>query len=221
LQRARSDKVVVTKQNRRATILQQARRLLANADDGAFSLRKLAEAANVTVPTIYNLIGGKFAILLALQIELVQKIEDSLVGFDDDHALEMAEAIVISAVDMISEDENYYRASLIASDKLMQSGEYLEDGAKLGQRAAAMQTLAIRKAQKTNQLRGTIDATLLGRLIFRHYQHTAREWMYRLISQEQFRNRALLGIYICLMADANDSFRELLVNKIAGVSQYC
>ena len=207
-------------QQRRSTILRQARILLANTDDGAFSLRNLAEASDVTVPTIYNLIGGKSSILLALNTELLQRVEDSLIGFDDDHALDMAESIVITAVDMIAEDESFYRASLLASDQLMQTGQHASERHKLGQRAAAMQTAAIQKAQRSKQLKGDIDAKLLGRQIFRHYQFSAREWMYRLISKEQFKNRALLGIYICLMADANLTLRKLLIKKIQEVSQH-
>jgi len=203
---------------RRRTILTQARQLLSNTEEGAFSLRKLAEAAEVTVPTIYNLIGGKSAILLALQSELLTKIEASLTAFDDDHALEMAESIVISAVDMIAADEAYYRSSLLAADKLMQSGEHLIEAKKMGQRAAAMQTAAIKKAQRTKLLKGDIDATLLGRQIFRHYQICSREWMYRITNHEQFKNRALLGIYICLMADANETLRDILKQKIAEVN---
>lgn len=45
--------------DRRARIIAEARRLIGEHGFDGLSLRKLAAAAGVTVPTIYNLIGGK------------------------------------------------------------------------------------------------------------------------------------------------------------------
>ena len=53
-------------QKRRARILAEARGLLARGGFEAMNLRDLARLAAVTVPTIYNLIGNKEEVIVAL-----------------------------------------------------------------------------------------------------------------------------------------------------------
>ena len=47
------------KAERRARILQAARRLIARRGVQRLNMRDLAQEARVSVPTVYNLIGGK------------------------------------------------------------------------------------------------------------------------------------------------------------------
>ncbi len=68
----------VAMQKRRDRILEEAGQLLSRNDTSAFSLRKLAEAADVTVPTLYNLIGNKDAILVKLGSKMLERIEREL-----------------------------------------------------------------------------------------------------------------------------------------------
>ena len=63
---------------RRSAILDQARRIIGQQGFDALTLRDLARAAEVTVPTIYNLIGNKQALLLTLLHELVAHLEQRL-----------------------------------------------------------------------------------------------------------------------------------------------
>ena len=48
---------------RRDRILEAARELISKHGSGHLTMRSLAEASGVTVPTIYNLIGNKDAVL--------------------------------------------------------------------------------------------------------------------------------------------------------------
>jgi len=51
---------------RRQRILHEARQLLTRGGYESLNLRALAQAAEVTVPTIYNLLGNKEALVVAL-----------------------------------------------------------------------------------------------------------------------------------------------------------
>ena len=62
-------------QKRRARIVTEARRLLARGGFEALNLRDLARQAELTVPTIYNLIGKKDDVLFALAAEVLTEIE--------------------------------------------------------------------------------------------------------------------------------------------------
>ena len=52
------------KAERRARILASARRLIAERGFDGLTMRDLAAASRVSVPTLYNLFGGKQALLL-------------------------------------------------------------------------------------------------------------------------------------------------------------
>lgn len=107
-------------QHRRDKILASATDLLSSSDNAAFSLRKLAAAADVTVPTIYNLVGGKSEILLALQTRLVEDTEKGLQLLGDEHILEMVELIISGSIDSIAANEAYYRGTMLAMNELRQ-----------------------------------------------------------------------------------------------------
>ena len=68
---------------RRETILREARALIANEGIEALKIRDLAARAGLTVPTIYNLEGGKNEILAVIIDEMVvqlRTIQDEVRG---------------------------------------------------------------------------------------------------------------------------------------------
>ena len=79
---ADSDTRSINKQRRRDAILGAAQRVIGDEGFDALNLRALADAASVTVPTIYNLIGNKDAVLMALMERAVVRIEEQLEDFE-------------------------------------------------------------------------------------------------------------------------------------------
>ena len=84
-----------TKEDRRARILLRARELMGQGGYEGLSLRKLAAAAEVTVPTIYNLIGAKEQILVELFRHWIAEIEAALDKIEANQPLALAEAITL------------------------------------------------------------------------------------------------------------------------------
>ncbi len=203
-----------TKEDRRLRILACARQLMGEGGFEGLSLRKLAAAAQVTVPTIYNLIGGKDQILFAFSGELIKGIERALEKIDEDRPLEKAEAVVIVATGEIEKDPDFHRAALLAGHYFDRSDIAHQKWRALGRRAATMQENAARAAQKIGLMEGNISARLLGDQIFRNYQSASSDWAHRRISLEEFRHIALLGVYLYFSADATPEFRKVLAKKI-------
>ncbi len=208
----------VAMEKRRDRIVEEAGQLLSRDDARAFSLRKLAEAAGVTVPTLYNLIGNKDAILVKLGSKMLERIERELAELDRDHPLDMAEAVVVHATAMFAEDEKFCRAAHVALDHLSRAGSHAKLRANHHERCVDLQYKAVRKAQQMRLLRGDVDARLLAEQIYRNYRQAASEWAFGTISLDEFRSRGLLGVYLCLAADASDAFREALIERIRSVS---
>lgn len=208
-------RTAVAMQARRERILEQARLLLARADEG-LSLRKLADASGVSVPTLYNLIGNRDAILLALVSELIEHIERHLHEHADAHPLALAEAVVVQATAALARDEEFHRAALVAMSQLERSGAHAEERARHHDRCVGMQERAVLGARARGLLRGEVEARTLAEQIFANYRQASAEWASGEIDLAEFRSRALLGVYLHFLADAKDAFRDALLEKIAA-----
>src|SRR5215472_15917251 len=80
---------------RRARILQAAAHLVRATGGTGLSMRALAERAEISLATPYNLFGSKGAVLLALQLSALEKLERAMdeLGTRDpiEQVLEVAE----------------------------------------------------------------------------------------------------------------------------------
>lgn len=74
----------VQKAERRQRILSEARTLVAERGWDGLTMRVLAEQSRVSVPTVYNLVGGKDALLDALMECLFMEVKDSIEEDDGD-----------------------------------------------------------------------------------------------------------------------------------------
>lgn len=203
---------------RRQRILHEARKLITRGGLEDLNLRALASAAAVTVPTIYNLLGNKEALVVALFSDAVGEIENRVRRHRNETPLEMAEAVVTESTGVFAEDENYYRAAFIAVEYLDQSGPHQDSVAQIyrwGERIIADGFTACRE---TGLLRGQIPTTLLGEQVLRSYRTSCRAWAFGQISIDEFRRTALADVYTSLAADAVETFHLTLIKKIVALA---
>ena len=105
------------KTQRAERILDHAHAMIAEEGFDALKIRELAERAELTVPTIYNLIGGKGEILARIIEGLVKRLHEvqSQSDFED---IEMGfEQQINRLADLFAEDEDFYRAAFVAGDR--------------------------------------------------------------------------------------------------------
>jgi AcrR family transcriptional regulator len=203
----------INKQKRRDRILAEARKVIAESGYDALNTRALAKSAEVTVPTLYNLIGSKEDIVRSLLMETIDRVEERLSDFEDAPPLQMTEAIILQSAALFAEDESYYQAAAIASDRASSEGDRSR-WRLLTKRAEDMAERACAAAIEQKLLRGSISAHDLARQLFICYSTPMRDWTHGGIDLEEFKRRVLHGFYICLAADASDEFRSLLLDKI-------
>ncbi|MHA7899383.1 MAG: TetR/AcrR family transcriptional regulator [Henriciella sp.] len=206
------------KQTRRARIIHEAHKMIGREGFDGLSLRKLASAAEVTVPTIYNLIGSKEQILVELFRAWIAQIEAALDQIIEIQPLELAETIITEAIDLIREDEVFFRAAHLAINRLVEADSSREGFEKLGVKASSMQTAAVRAAQAQGLLNGTIPAETLGTLIYFNYSEASRYWMHGHYTLDDFRNTALTGVYVHFLSDASAAFRPELLNRLSQMA---
>jgi AcrR family transcriptional regulator len=204
---------------RRARILDEARQLLVRGGVEGLNLRTLALAAKVTVPTIYNLVGNKEALVVELFSLALLEIESRVSARAGAAPLELAAAVVTESVGLFTEDEDYYRAAFIAVEHLNQSPEHHATVARLyqwGERLAAAGCLA---CQRAGYLRGRLDAGALGQHIVRSYLTNCRAWAFRHLNVQAFHDQALADVYITLAADAVETFHARLIKQISRLTR--
>ena len=208
---------VLNKEKRRRRILDHARLIIAKQGFDSLKLRDLAANADVTVPTIYNLIGDKQAILVIIIEELVARLQD-VQNWSNLKDVEIAfETQIEELAKLFAEDENYYRAAFMAGDR---SGLF-EQNSRVGVFARSLQfpVEACKIAQTKGLLTGNISAEQMGRQIYGCYRLARQDWVNGYFGLSGFRVQALTGIFLCLAADATPAFHKRLLTRLSTLSQ--
>ena len=107
---------------RRERILEAARSIIAIKGFDSLNLRELAVVAGVTVPTIYNLIGNKSALVEQLFDETITPFENLQYITNDSDPVASPEYFFDKVVATMRENENYYRAEFLAREHLAETG---------------------------------------------------------------------------------------------------
>ena len=205
-------------EKRRERILAQARNMLAEGGFEALNLRDLAEDSGVTVPTLYNLIGNKAEILKALVMGAFAEYEAQMEEKSPCPTVDLPALMVTTFTELIRRDENYYRATAIANERVELESDQNTD---YGYKRVPLRRYAgelCRLAREEGLLCGNIDSALLVEQMIGPHQVAFRDWAHRMISLDDLKTKSLTGFYIALAADAEDTFHRQLVAKLKAIS---
>ena len=201
-------------QKRRERILAEARELLARDGYDGLNLRDLARRADITVPTIYNLIGNKEEMLLALADEVLAEIEARMPDTAKAEPLAAAAAVVTESSRLFAENPDYYRSAFLAVESLDQSGQHHQEVDCLYAWAETLMHRGISACTKAGLLRGRVSQAQMSRLMTRSFRMNCRAWAFGHRSIESFREQALDDLYLILAADAVETFHARLLRKL-------
>lgn len=206
-----SDTRSLNMEKRRERILMEARQMLAVGGFDALNLRDLADVSEITVPTIYNLIGNKAEVLKALVMGAFADYEASMETRLPCPAEERPALMMSTLVELIGYNEDAYRATALATERLETESDATGDyGFKRGPLRIYARSLCD-DALGEGLLRGEIDTGILVEQMISNHQIAFRDWAHRVIDLEGLRRQSLRGFYIALAADAVDDYRERLV----------
>ena len=202
---------------RRQRILDAASEIIIAKGIDGLTTRGLAEAAGVTAPTLYNLIGGKKDIIQAMLIRSAENIKVQITLEGKNSPLEMIEAIIKAASNPGTEGIEHLRAMIISSDRILGSYAAKGDGSlpasPAGQIPIDIMTDVCRKAIAQGYLRGNVPASELGQQLFICCRGPQRDWAFDVISGKEMVRRVRRGFHLTLAADASPEFREELMRK--------
>lgn len=209
-----SDTRTINMERRRERILEQARKILAEGGFDALNLRALAMVSAVTVPTIYNLIGNKAAVLKALVMGSFATFEAALETRLPCPTEKLPALMMSIFTEMTQREEDLYRATALAGERLENESE--EHGDYGFKREPLMRYAGklCADARAEGLLRGEIDGQLLAEQMIGNHQMAFRDWAHRVISLDELEKQTLRGFYIALAADAREDYRERLALEL-------
>ena len=202
------------KAERRTRILAAARELIAERGYDGLTMRELARASRVSVPTLYNLFGGKQALILG-ELEstfaaVVAGIATVRTGNVVDRALATCDA---GNADLLAVPR-YSRELILLFLTAPETSPVRRESAE---RYAELMADLLRDGQKVGDIEPWIDPMVLARRMFAHYQLTMIEWARGEIDADAFRSATRFGMCVMLLGVARGRARRQLTNEIRDV----
>ena len=142
---------------RRERIVDAARTLIFEDGLAAVSMRRVAERADVSVMTLYNLFGSKDDILEAVISHAIDAIDERLAAeapVDVDPVARCVAVITVSIELLTGEPEIFRPMFLVGYEQVATAGERSR---RAGQRAARMQQAGLEVAVEQGLIRNGID----------------------------------------------------------------
>lgn len=192
------------KSERRARILAAARQQLARHGYDGLTMRDLAQAARVSVPTLYNLFGGKDAILASAMAESVERIASLAVPAETSF-FERAKIGFDTGMAMIADAPDFYRR-LIPLFMTSQEAQPIRHRTELG--FLTLMTANLTAARDAGQLQPWADPRVVAGHMWAQYMAAFLHWGIGECSLEEFRTIALSGICHLLLGVARGRFAE-------------
>jgi AcrR family transcriptional regulator len=190
------DLVTRQREERKHRILEVARGLIADRGYDGVTMRELAEASLVSVPTLYNLFGGKNELLL----EAVLAYFGTLVGGAERPGLGEGLDRLIALVETIGretpEHATYARSLMSFFGGASDRGNLHEFVSNV---LSSELVGALEQMQRKRQLVAWADPQALGERLASQLTITTFEWSYDRLSDEGFLDAMLYGTGVMLL----------------------
>lgn len=201
------------KARRKEQIIQAAKRLLATGGIDALSTRKLAEEAELSVHTLYALVGSKDQILDAVMEDNHNRVLAAILEINEQHPIEKIFAIVDSTYQIISEDSAAQKPLMRVLMTLFYEGSLNPNPWWLLAQEKGWMETAVAEAVKQKLLRKDFAAPLVADMLMKIYLANLREYLFDKVSLETYRNTTAFEFWFCLSNIATDEFRKKYLKR--------
>lgn len=199
------------KAERRSRIVAAARRLIAQQGYEGLNMRALADAAHVSVPTLYNLFGSKHAILAA---EMQDAFHSIAAAFDlkkRGDAVERAATLLGAGIKNLVAVPGYYRELVHV---MLTSREPDELRRSIEDQYVALMAGNLRAGQADGELADWFDADVLARQMFFTFMMVVLGWARGEIDDDGLAQVATYGQCMLLLGVARGPTAARLVERV-------
>lgn len=195
------------KADRRQRILEQARRLVARRGFDKLTMRDLAEASRVSVPTIYNLIGGKHQVVGQLLEQMMERIAARYAESLGDGFVDSVMRLNDAGLDELLETPAYTKELV---HFFLASSEVGELRQGINERNVAMMAALIEQAKERGLVVAWVDAVTVATAMYAHYMAALIGWSKGDLESDELRNATRVGAALVLMGVALGHARDAL-----------
>ncbi len=191
------------KAERRTRIQAAARKLVGTHGYEGLTMRELARAARVSVPTLYNLFGSKDAILMAELASAAPRIAAHV--HTGDSFFSRGQAALEAGLKLIEESPAFYRAVI---QMAITSPEIAPMRRRAEEAFIAIMASNLTAAKAAGQLAAWADPWLVARHAFAQYMACFLAWGIGELEWKLFRAAALSGIAHVMVGAARGPFAQ-------------
>jgi len=204
----------VGKTRRRRRILDAARTLIESGGEEGFSIKPVADAAELSVATIYNLFGSKEGLLVALLMESILSFEKRLDELAPATPIDRIGAISDLAVSEFTSEARFYRPLLYLIEKMGSRAQLLG----VIRRCVDLGHESIGWAVETGDIQAVVEPRVLAHQIFMAFIHALRMWSSGLSSSDLFQAQVVHFRTLMLAAVANEPLRSKLHEQLRALN---
>lgn len=202
------------KAERRSRILVAARDLIAQRGYAGLTMRDLAEASRVSVPTLYNLFGSKQALLLGELEETFATVVRSLEEAGGGNFVERALATCEAGNSDLLAAPGYSRELIHV---FLTSEDTQPIRRETGERYAQLMAGILRDGQAAGELEPWVNPLVMARRMFGYYTHTMIEWAQGELDADQFVAATQYGMALMLLGVARGRAKRQLAERLRHV----
>ena len=204
-----------SKQHRRDRIIDTARNTIRKKGVDGLSIRTLADQAGVTVPTIYNLVGNKKAILEEIARDVIEQLVLA-------HKASTTKDPIAKVEEVVSQMMSIYAADEILCREVLGALERMESTiTPTGHNNNPARIVAVEDCEhalEAGLLCGNFPIDVLAEGLLSAFRQAQQGWLLGRISLGEVQKRALIGCFIALAADAAPALHSRLVEKVSRLT---
>jgi AcrR family transcriptional regulator len=189
----------------RRRVLRAARALVAEHGLEALTMRQLALEAEVSVASLYNLIGGRDEIVRALGLYFLEELDETFVHLQAHTPLERARELLTSVIDSVSKELPKSVLLAVLSDAELYTN--LVPSWRPPDALADELRAMVSAGLLTNEL----SISKIAKEVWRTHMAYLRRWAAGSLDERQLRAAILYNLDLCLLAVATPANRKRLL----------
>jgi len=205
----------VGKTRRRRRILDAARSLLESGGVDGFAIKPVADAAELSVATVYNLFGSKEGVLVALLMESILSLEQRLDELAPATPVERLAAISELTIREFTSEARFYRPLLCLVEQMGPRDPLLG----VIRRAVDLGHETLGWAIETGDIQAVVEPRVLAHQIFMGFIQALRLWSGGFLSSALFEAQVVHFRTLMLAAVANEPLRTELYGQLRALEK--
>jgi AcrR family transcriptional regulator len=200
---------------RRDRILAAARKLIRRTGGTGFSMRALADEAEVSLATPYNLFGSKGGVLYALLNASLENLDQATVTFSSTKPVERVLEVAGIAADLYARDAAFYRPLM----QFLLGARDVEHRPRFIEQSLRRWTRTVQAALRHGLLSASVDVDLLARQLMINFIGVLDLWIHEELDEAGCRAQSLYGSTLLVLASASAAARASLSERLKAIER--